>query len=117
MPPQDKQSNDIQRFYRVFISSTFKDLQEHRTKAMLAIVSAGHMPLCLENWTPQTKTDLDVIRNAVAECQFYVIILGHRYGSVPKVESKSYIEIELDCAEKAGLEILPFVMDDQLVNH
>ena len=84
---------------------------------MLALVSAGHMPLCLENWTPQTEVDIDVIKKAVADCQFYVIILGHRYGSIPKgrKNQKSYIELEFDFAKTSGLKILPFVMDEKLV--
>jgi len=118
---QDVVGESIPRKYQVFVSSTFKDLKEHRSTAMLAIVSAGHMATCLENWGIQNQPPLDVIKRAVEDCQFYVIILGHSYGSIPEGMESSFTELELDFAEKYfGSEhakrILSFVLEDGLVS-
>jgi hypothetical protein len=113
-------SNTGQVKYQVFISSTFKDLQPHRQQAELGIVKAGHMPLAIENYNPSSESKRQIIRQALESCQFYVIILGHRYGSVPKDDDRGFVEIELDMAQdlkKQGrIQILPFVMKSELVN-
>ena len=90
----------IPKKYQVFISSTFKDLKSLRARAMYAIVSAGHMATCLETWGIENEPQLDVIKSAVQACQFYIIILGHCYGSIPKGRDNSYTELELDFAER-----------------
>jgi hypothetical protein len=102
------------RKYQVFISSTFEDLKEHRLQAMLGILAARHLPLALEYHPADSSGKLDVIQEAIADCQFYVIILGHRYGTVDRGqnpgEEKSYIELELDYAERMKLKVVPLVM-------
>ncbi|MEK6258505.1 MAG: DUF4062 domain-containing protein [Planctomycetota bacterium] len=101
--------------YQVFVSSTFRDLKEHRASAMKAIVSAGHMATCLENWGLSHEDQLEVISRAVQDCQFYLIVLGHTYGSIPRGKRKSYTEIELDIAERQGKPILSMVLNELLV--
>lgn len=113
----------VTRYYKVFISSTFRDLALHRQQAMLGILRAGHMPVALENFTPETDSKRAVISDALASSQFYVIILGSRYGSIPEdqqrlpteLRDKSYTEIELDMALAAKLPILAFFMDSDEV--
>ncbi len=107
----------LKRKYQVFISSTFTDLVEERQEAALGVVRTGHFPLALEYSGPVPAAKLDVIKNAIAACQFYVIILGHRYGSVGVGQRKgtSYVELELDDAESKHLKILAFVMDREKV--
>ena len=103
----------IKRKYQVFISSTFHDLIEHRQRAILGIIKAGHMPVALENFPPASESKREVIGQALKSCQFYVIILGARYGSIPEDEpaGRGYVEIELDMAKELGLKVLAFVMD------
>ncbi|MDZ7342689.1 MAG: DUF4062 domain-containing protein, partial [candidate division KSB1 bacterium] len=106
----------FKRKYQVFISSTFEDLKEHRQAAILGITRAGHMPVALENFAPSTDTKKEVIRQALEASQFYVIMLGARYGTIAEDASgKSYVEIELDLAVELGLKILTFVMDRKRV--
>lgn len=111
-------SQRLDRRYRVFISSTF-DLEEHRRQAVLGIVSAGHMAIPLENYPPEGDTKQKVIFREIESCQFYVIILGSRYGTIPSDhrggDEKSYVELELDYALLKGLKILAFVIDQSLL--
>ena len=88
---------------------------------MSAIVSAGHMATCLETWGIENEPQLEVIKRAVQDCQFYVVILGHCYGSIPSGKDKSYTELELDFAERHfGPEqpkrILSFILETDLVD-
>lgn len=111
MPPDRPK---LKRKYQVFISSTFSDLAEARQQATLAVVRAGHFPLNLEYTGPDPASKLDFIKDAIAECQYYVLILGHRYGSIgtgqQEGQERSYVEIELDEAERNHLNVLAFVM-------
>lgn len=108
----------VLRYYKVFISSTFRDLPTHRQQAILGVLRAGHMPVALDNYSPETETKRKVISDALESCQFYVIILGACYGTIPEdqerlpieLRDKSYTEIELDMAINAKLPILAFVM-------
>ena len=101
--------------YQVFLSSTFKDLKPHREAATLGVVSAGHMVTALENYPPSSKTRKSVIESTLASCQYYVIILGARYGNVPADQEpaagKSFVEIEYDMAQHFKLQTLAFVIE------
>lgn len=114
-------TNDpFRRKYEVFISSTFKNLKLHRTRAMYAIVSEGHMATCLETWAIRNGPQLEVIQRAVQDSQFYVLILGHTYGSCPEGHEKSYTHMELDFAKTCygndhSHRILSFLLQDDLV--
>jgi hypothetical protein len=107
------------RKYQVFISSTFKDLAEHRRAAIRGIINAGHLPIALENFTPDNKDKITVIRTAIQACQFYVLILGHRYGYRPKQADgslgPSYVELELNWAKEAKIPIIAFLLDEDIV--
>jgi hypothetical protein len=109
----------MKRKYQVFISSTFMDLAEHRFQAMLGILKAGHLPLALEHRGLETSPREDVIKAAIADCQYYVLILGPRYGSIaagqPAGVEKGYVELELDYAISKGLHVLAFLMPEHTV--
>jgi len=81
------------------------------------------MPVALENFSPDSDSKRTVIADALASCQYYVIILGSRYGTIPEdqerlppeLRDKSYTEIELELAVAANLPILAFIMDSDEV--
>ncbi|TVL96663.1 MAG: hypothetical protein CV087_23440 [Candidatus Brocadia sp. WS118] len=106
------------RKYQVFISSTFKDLSDHRQAAMRAIIKAGHLPIALENFTPDSKDKVTVIQTAIKSAQFFVLILGYRYGYRPQKKNgtlgPSYTEMELNWAEQAGLKIVALLLDEDI---
>ncbi|MFH1278969.1 MAG: DUF4062 domain-containing protein [Candidatus Eisenbacteria bacterium] len=106
---------EVDRKYQVFISSTFRDLWEHRRAAARAVIDAGHLPVCLENYAPDTKDKETVIRRAVKSSQYFVLIIGHRYGTRPLDKDGQaglgYVEIELAWAQECGLPIIAFLLD------
>jgi len=71
------------------------------------------MPVALENYAPASASKKKVIWDALEESQFYLIILGARYGSIPEddPDGKGYVEIELDIARELRLKTIVFVMD------
>jgi len=101
----------INRKYQVFISSTFKYMEGARKAAVSGVSDCNHIPIALENFAPESASDLEVIKRAVSDCPIYVLILGPTYGAIPTGRNKSYTHIEYEMAVKAGREILVFPLN------
>jgi len=126
----DKNQKSIAKKYQVFVSSTFEDLKKERKKAVEVVVAEGHIPVDLSLFAAKSKKDLDVITQSIKDCQIYIVILGHCYGSLitdrrlydllddtelNKSKKMSYTEFEYRLAEKEGLIILPFILEDEII--
>jgi hypothetical protein len=82
-----------------FLSSTARDLAEYRDAAYKAIEG-------LDDWHCRRMEDFgardgmanEFCREKVSECDVFVGIVGHCYGSSPKGSEKSYTEQEYDAA-------------------
>jgi molybdopterin-binding protein len=74
----------------VFVSSTYKDLQEERQAAVQAVLKSGHIPAGMELFSAGDKSQLETIYNWIDECDVYMLILGGRYGSIDKETGLSY---------------------------
>jgi Domain of unknown function (DUF4062) len=98
------------RRYQIFISSTFNDLREERKAAIEAVFESGHIPIALESFSPTNESDLQVIRRAMQDCQVYIAILGHRYGSIVPGKDYSFVEFEYDLAQEHNLKTLTFLL-------
>lgn len=94
------------RRYQVFISSTFDDMRAERKAAVEAVFERGHIPIALENFSPSDESDLQMIRRAMSDCQVYIAILGHRYGSMVPGRDHSFTEFEYDLAQQYGMKTL-----------
>lgn len=103
------------RRYQIFISSTFGDLRAERKAAVEAVFESGHIPIALENFAPSDESDLQVIKRAMGECQVYIAILGHRYGSMVPGKDYSFTEFEYNLAQECGLKTLTFVLTDEAI--
>lgn len=103
----------------VMLSSTSKDLPEHREKATTAASRAGFYVVQMENLTalPQKEDAISVSMAMVEEAEIYVGIFGLRYGYIPKDERNpnevSITEMEYRRAKELGMPILIFVMSDK----
>jgi hypothetical protein len=78
--------------YHIFISSPFEPSWV-RALAQQSIVLAGHVPYLYEQRT-QVRTTIDSIHELIDDSQIYILLLGHRLGSRPTADSKTYTELE-----------------------
>lgn len=62
----------------------------------------------MEDFGARNHSSEEVCRQKVVECDIFVGIVGHRYGSCPPGSDKSYTEIEFDIAEKENKVRLMF---------
>lgn len=101
----------MEKRYQVFVSSTFEDLQEERREVMQALLSLDCIPTGMELFPAADDESWELIKRFIAGCDYYVVIVGGRYGSVGP-NGKSYTEMEYDYAVSAGLPVLAFLHGD-----
>ena len=97
--------------YQVFVSSTYEDLREERQQVTQAILEANSFPSGMELFPASDDNQWELIRRVIEECDYYVVIVGGRYGSVAS-SGKSYTEMEYDYAVSCGIPVLGFVKDN-----
>jgi hypothetical protein len=85
---------------KVFLSSTGRDLKVCRESAFRAIQRIGHHCVRMEDFHgPNLKIE-DFDDQRVAECDLFVIIIGHLHGTCPEGSDQSYTELEYDKAQE-----------------
>ncbi len=98
----------MEKRYQVFVSSTFEDLQEERREVMQALLSLDCIPTGMELFPAADEESWELIKRFIAGCDYYVVIVGGRYGSRGP-SGKSYTEMEYDYAVEAVLPVLAFL--------
>jgi len=94
--------------YQIFVSSTFEDLKEERDLVIKAILEMGHIPVGMEMFSAGDEEQWKLIQRQIEDCDYYVVIAAHRYGSLDgKI---SYTEKEYDFAISKGIPSLGFVI-------
>jgi len=104
---------------KVMISSTARDLPEHRQKVMDACMRMGMFhPDMMEHLTATDTSALDISLDIVDRADIYVGVFGFRYGYVPDGQPISITEAEYNRAVERGIPRLMFLMsDDHLLKH
>lgn len=95
---------------RVFVSSTSKDLADHRAAVRDAILKLGMHPIMMEHFPAMDANALDACQRKVLDCDLFVGIYAHRYGYIPADQGKSITELEYDWAVAADLPRRVFVV-------
>lgn len=99
--------------YQVFISSTYKDLEVERESIIKAILEMYHIPIGMEMFSAEDEEQWEIIRRTIEVSDYYVLILGLRYGSKTS-EGISFTQKEYEYALEKKIPILAFVMDDDV---
>lgn len=98
--------------YQVFVSSTYEDLKEERSAVITALLKAGFMPTGMEYFTATSKTQWEVIEEIIPQCDYYIVIVAGKYGSIEPVSGISYTEKEYDLAVSSGVPAIGFLYKD-----
>lgn len=99
----------IEKREQVFISSTFQDLIEERRAVMQTLLMADCLPSGMELFPASDKDKFDLIQGVIDLSDYYIVIVGGRYGSVDEVEQLSYTEMEFDYAIKQKKPVMGFL--------
>jgi len=94
--------------YQVFISSTFADLQEERSRVIQTVMELDCIPAGMEIFPAIDEEQFNFIKKVIDDCDYYILIIGGRYGSVTE-DGVSYTEKEYDYAIEKGIKVLAFI--------
>ena len=94
--------------YQVFVSSTFADLKEQRASVFNTLTKMDCIPAGMEVFPAFDEEALTYIKAIIDHSDYYVLIIGGRYGSV-NAEGISFTENEYDYAVSKNMPILSFI--------
>ena len=95
--------------YQVFVSSTYEDLQEERKAVMESLLQMNCFPVGMEYFNASDESQWDVIKQLIDECDYYVLIIAGRYGSIEESTGISYTQKEYEYAVSKGIPVITFL--------
>jgi hypothetical protein len=111
---------------KVYISSTQRDLVQHRAAVAMVLRRMGHRVIGMEEYVAEGQLPLKKCLDDVADAEVYVGILAWRYGSTAKADaspaptfagtslaSTSITEYEYRQAVATGKRVLMFLLDPE----
>ncbi|HWT02132.1 MAG TPA: DUF4062 domain-containing protein [Pyrinomonadaceae bacterium] len=103
-----------QEVKHVVVSSTARDLPEHREEVMDACLRQGMFPTMMEHLPALDAEAISASLDLVDKADIYVGVFAHRYGYVPKENNPRQIsitEMEYNRAVERDIPRLIFLMD------
>jgi hypothetical protein len=99
----------------VFLSSTTRDLTQYRDAAYKAIEGLdGYHCVRMEDFGARDWAADDFCRAKVAECDLFVGVVGHLYGSCAEGSEQSYTEQEYAAAIAVEVPRLMFIATEDI---
>lgn len=99
----------MEKRYQVFVSSTYTDLVEERNEIMQALLELECMPAGMELFPAANDTQWEWIKKVINESDYYILIIGDRYGCISNQTGLSYTEMEYRYAIETNKPIISFV--------
>lgn len=93
--------------YQVFVSSTYEDLKEERTEVLHALLELDCIPCGMEYFPATDDSQWQYIKNMIEMCDYYLLIMGGRYGSMDEA-GISYTEKEYRYAIEKNIPVIAF---------
>ena len=104
----------IKKKYQVFISSTYSDLIDERAAATQCLLDNNCIPVGMEQFPASDMSQMDYIKRMLDDCDYYILILGGRYGSLDR-DGVGFTEKEYDYAISKGIPVMSFVLINQKI--
>jgi hypothetical protein len=111
---------------RIFVSSSFEDLKEHRVAAIRVLRQLGHEVIAMEDMTAGSLAPLAKVLEMVDRSEAYVGIFAWRYGFAPQFGTDaapfvagatpgetSITDYEYLHAVERGLPVMAFLLDER----
>ena len=100
----------IDKKYQIFVSSTYSDLVGAREKVIKTILGLINFPIGMEMFSADDDEQWTVIEETIKQSDYYIVIIGHRYGSEAK-DGVSYTEKEYDYAKSLNIPVMAFIRE------
>jgi hypothetical protein len=101
----------MEKRFQVFMSSTFVDLQEERSKIYQTLMEMDCIPAGMEMFPAADEEQWQFIKKIIDDCDYYLLLIGGRYGSVAD-DGTSYTEKGYDYAVEKGIYIIALLHED-----
>ncbi|MDR1147554.1 MAG: DUF4062 domain-containing protein [Spirochaetaceae bacterium] len=102
----------MEKRYQVFISSTYTDLVEERNEVMQALLELECMPSGMELFPASNETQWNWIKKVINESDYYIVIVGGKYGTISEEMGLSYTEMEYRYALEKNIPVIGFLYED-----
>ena len=100
---------DSRRKFSIFISSTYEDLKNERQALVGVALESNFIPVGMEQFHAAPTSQWNVITRMIDECDFYLLVIGGRYGSIDSETGISYTEKEYNYAKSKGIPVLVLI--------
>lgn len=94
--------------YQVFVSSTYADLKDERQKVLQTLMEMDCIPSGMEMFPASDEEQWEFIKKVIDDCDYYLLIIGGRYGSLSS-DGISYTEKEYQYAVEKGIKVIAFL--------
>ena len=101
----------MKKKYQVFVSSTYKDLQEERLAVTQLLLKMGFIPVGMEQFPASNMSQMEYIKMMLDSCDYYLLILAGKYGSVD-TDGMGFTEKEYDYAIANGIPVMSVLIKD-----
>jgi hypothetical protein len=106
-----KSASDQKR-YQVFVSSTYVDLQEERRAVISTLLESDAFPAGMELFPASDDDAWSLIQGVIDDSDYYLVVIGGKYGSLDPVEDISFTEKEFDYAVSTRKPVMAFLHGD-----
>ena len=94
------------------MSSTYDDLKEERREVIHVLRELNCIPCGMETFPADNDKQFEFIKDVIDECDYFVLIIANRYGSVGS-SGLSFTEMEYRYAVEKGMPVLVFIHSDR----
>ena len=101
---------DGKKKYSIFLSSTYKNLVDERKEIRDTLSKAGLFVNAMEGFSASDEEKIKLIESRIIESDYFVLIIGNRYGTLIPDKETSFTEHEYDYAVKNRIPVLPFIL-------
>lgn len=99
----------VDKLEQVFVSSTYLDLLPARQAVIKTLLEADCIPAGMELFPASDDDRWTLIKRVIDNSDYYIVIVGGRYGSVDEDTGLSYTEMEFDYAVATGTPVMGFI--------
>jgi len=90
---------------RIYVSSTFRDLEAYRSACIRVLRQLGHEVVSMEDYVAEGSIPVDKVVSDVKSCELYVVLVAWRYGYIPTADR---ITVEVSGAVKGETSITDY---------
>jgi len=98
---------------RAFVSSTYRDLKDHRAYVIDRLARSGILVDPMEKWTAASDEPKVLSQERVRDCQLCILLVGFTRGHISQGETRSITQLEYAEALRRGITVLTFMASEE----